>query len=308
MSYEPQTSGILNHIELKNIYNGLKGYGAISGMGLSVTGSSMVVTVASGVVFTASGRTEYAGGTVTLSAPHSTLPRMDAIIWDDSADAPAVLEGTATAESSTQPKPPAPDFADPNDLLLGVVYLPFNTSVIASANLFERQVNPTHVTTRSVWLPAGAFTSGMGSPDLAVRGSSASVWQKPPGWALDASSDEAVTLIAGMPTDYVAGDITLTAYLACPNGNAGVVRMFMNATYLEANSQIDQADDFVETDEVTVPGVAEQLFEYDETNLTFTATTQPVRFSVYRNASHGNDTYGSDVWFLGLKISYPSIR
>lgn len=138
-AYVSQTSGIVDHAFLKNIFNGIAGYGVESGMTLSVTGSSMVVTIADGVVRTASGRVVYTSSTVTPDVGDATNPRMDAIIWDDDAGAPAVLAGTPTAESATQTRPPLTDLADPNDILLGVIYIPPAATVILSANVFDRR-------------------------------------------------------------------------------------------------------------------------------------------------------------------------
>lgn len=140
MPWDDQTSGILDHAELKNVANGIAGYGVLSGFTLSVTGSSMVVTVAAGTIKTDSGTRVYAGGTETLSNGHATLPRTDLIIWDDSANDIAVLEGTATAESATQSKPPALDLSDDNDILLGKVYIAATVTVIASNALFQRRL------------------------------------------------------------------------------------------------------------------------------------------------------------------------
>ena len=140
MPYTSQVSGIWDHAEIKNLVNGIAGYGVISGMALSVTGSSMVVTVAPGVIKATSGTAVYAGGTTTLSSGHATLPRTDLIIWDDSANNIAVREGTPTAESATQSKPPALDLADDNDLVLGKVYIAATATTIPSANLFQRRL------------------------------------------------------------------------------------------------------------------------------------------------------------------------
>lgn len=140
MPWTPQTSGILDHAELKNVANGINGYGVLSGMALSVTGSSRVVTVASGTIKTATQTTAYAGGTVTLSTGDATNPRTDLVIWDDSANGIAVREGTPTAESSSQSKPPAPDLADDNDIVLGKVYMAAGATVIASNALFQRRL------------------------------------------------------------------------------------------------------------------------------------------------------------------------
>ena len=140
MAYTSQTSGIIDHAFLKNLYNGAQGYGIVAGMAPSVTGSSMVVSVASGSVKTASGPVAYAGGSVTLSDGHATLPRTDLVIWDDSADTIAKLEGTPTAESATQSRPPAADLADPNDLVICAVYVAATATTIPSGNVFDRRI------------------------------------------------------------------------------------------------------------------------------------------------------------------------
>ena len=140
MAYTSQTSGIIDHAFLKNLYNGAQGYGIVAGMAPSVTGSSMVVSVASGSVKTASGPVAYAGGSVTLSDGHATLPRTDLVIWDDSADTIAKLEGTPTAESATQSRPPAADLADPNDIVICAVYVAATATTIPSGNVFDRRI------------------------------------------------------------------------------------------------------------------------------------------------------------------------
>ena len=142
MGYVSQTSGIVDHAFLKNLYNGVAGYGVESGMALSVTGASMVVTIASGVVQTATARTVYAGGTLTPANGDATNPRIDLIIWDNSANAPAVLAGVATAESASQTRPPATDLADANDLVLGAIYILAGGTTILAANVFDRSLTP----------------------------------------------------------------------------------------------------------------------------------------------------------------------
>ena len=140
MPYTPQVSGIWDHAEIKNLYNGIGGYGVLSGMALSVTGSSMVVSIAAGTIKSASGTSTYSGGTKTLSNGDATNPRTDLIIWDDSAGDVAVREGTPTEEALTQTKAPALDLADDNDLVLGKVYIAAGVTVIASSALFQRRL------------------------------------------------------------------------------------------------------------------------------------------------------------------------
>jgi len=141
MSYESQTSGIIDHAFLENLYEGLNGNGITSGGVVTATGSDRVLTytavegIASGVRFQAN------SSTVTLDAGDASNPRMDMIVWDKTAGAVAVVKGTATAESSSQTRPPLGTLDD-NDLILAVAYVPTNASVILDANIFDRRVEP----------------------------------------------------------------------------------------------------------------------------------------------------------------------
>jgi len=140
MAYDSQPSGIVDYALHKTIYNGMAGNGVVSGIEASVTGSSLVVTLTAGSVVSDGSTAVYAGGTETLSAGDATNPRMDSIIWDDSAGDVAVLQGVPTAESATQTRPPLRDLEDENDFLLWVQYVPAGATVLLSSNLFDRRV------------------------------------------------------------------------------------------------------------------------------------------------------------------------
>lgn len=149
--------------------------------------------------------------------------------------------------------------------------------------------------------PAARFSLANGTPDLAARGSS-SAWLRMAAWAFDAATDEAVTMTFLAPP--VATAWTLTVYLAPPNGNAGNVVINFDLATVAIGDQIDQADDVSGSVTVAAPGVTDQLFAVSFTGSVLDLSGQLVRLAVSRFASSGSDTYGSDIWFVGARITY----
>ncbi|MBI3447226.1 MAG: hypothetical protein HY055_18120 [Magnetospirillum sp.] len=71
----------------------------------TVTNTDMVVHIAAGVVPTASGVTAVAAQTVTLSAAHATLPRIDRVVLDRVTGAASAVAGTASASPAAPAVP-----------------------------------------------------------------------------------------------------------------------------------------------------------------------------------------------------------
>lgn len=141
--------------------------------GCTVTGgASMTPSVAKGAVLTNGVLKPVTAGTVTISAAHATLPRLDLIVVDSSG-AKQVRAGTAAAA----PKPPA---RTANDVVLACVYVPAAAATIPTVNIidwaFRRLQGPivvaksttpaaqntlaTIFTLATVTIPNGLFLSG----------------------------------------------------------------------------------------------------------------------------------------------------
>lgn len=157
--YWDQLSGdMLHKVDLDAIMAGARGNGVISGGVCSADGATLNIAVTALVLRAGGVRQTHAGGNVALSGGDATRPRVDLIIFDDSANALAAVEGTPTTEATVPgtPRPPAPDLPDPNDILLAKVYVPAQATAILAANVFNRRVflqratqtyTPTNVTT-----------------------------------------------------------------------------------------------------------------------------------------------------------------
>ncbi len=102
-------------------------------VGCAVTGAaSMTPSVAKGAVLSNGTLFPVTAGTVTISAAHGSLPRLDLIVVDSSGSK-QVRTGTAAAS----PKPPA---RTANDVVLAVAYVPAADTTIASSQITDMRV------------------------------------------------------------------------------------------------------------------------------------------------------------------------
>ena len=98
--------------------------------GCAITGgATMTPSVAKGAVLTNGVLKPVTAGTVTISAAHATLPRLDLIVVD-STGTKQVRTGTAAAA----PKPPA---RTANDVVLACVYVPALDTAIATTQIID---------------------------------------------------------------------------------------------------------------------------------------------------------------------------
>ncbi|MCR4341806.1 MAG: hypothetical protein NUW01_18175 [Gemmatimonadaceae bacterium] len=171
-AYEAQGSGVIDHALLQNLYemgpnhgfiriNGAAAGGVVSSAGTDLetdyTGFEAMVN-GTHVVVTA--------GSVTHSAGHATLPRMDMVIVNSSGTV-AIVEGTPTAEAATQTKPPAGTLTA-NNLMHSLVYVPALASVILDANIFDRRIEiaETRAEGPAVLLPVSGTTGAASTQQL----------------------------------------------------------------------------------------------------------------------------------------------
>lgn len=110
---------------LEALVEGVNGQNCVLS-GLAVTGGgTMNPSVAKGAVLSNGTMYAVAAGTVTISAAHGSLPRIDLIVIDSSG-AKQVRTGTAAAA----PKPPA---RTANDVVIASVYVPAGDTAIATS-------------------------------------------------------------------------------------------------------------------------------------------------------------------------------
>lgn len=145
VGYEVQASGVVDHAFLQNAYQGINSNGFISANGagnaggvLTSAGSDLDTDYTAFTAIVNGTRVSVSASSVTHSAGDATNPRMD-IVKVNSSGTVAIVEGTPTAESASQPRPPLGTLTA-GDLMLAVVYVPALASVIQDSNIFDRRV------------------------------------------------------------------------------------------------------------------------------------------------------------------------
>lgn len=138
MGYESQTSGIVDHAFLANLYEGMSGNGVISGGVLTGTGTDRVVSYTAFTAIIDGSFVSVGASSVTHSAGDATNPRMDLTECNASGTV-AIVAGTPTAESASQTRPPLPA-KTAGSIALGATYVPAAATVILDANVFDRRV------------------------------------------------------------------------------------------------------------------------------------------------------------------------
>jgi hypothetical protein len=154
--------------------------------------------------------------------------------------------------------------------------------------------------TRLLWLPAGVFTAGAGSPALAAQGANT----RYRAWALDAATLESVITELVMPSDYVAGAITAKVHWTNLGAGSGNVYWVVAAKNQAAASNLDSTTYTSGNDIVAAP--AQDVLKTTTSALAFTpsAADALVVVRVTRLASDGNDTLANDAGFLGISLEY----
>ena len=130
-----------DRVDFQILEMGANGQGVISGCAVSAQGSpDMTVAVAIGLirVGTLTPLTQYVpSGNVTITAAHSTLPRIDLIVVDNVGNKSAVA-GTAAAEPAC-PNIPA------NSIVLAMVYVPAADTTIAANQITDKRILVPHL-------------------------------------------------------------------------------------------------------------------------------------------------------------------
>lgn len=140
MGYESQTSGIIDHAFLQNVYEGLDGNGIASGGVCTGTGTDRVVSYTAFTGTIDGVAVSVAGSSVTHDVGDATNPRSDMIVCNSSGTV-SIVKGTATAESASQTRPPLGTLPA-GSVILATVYVPAGATVILDANVFDRRITP----------------------------------------------------------------------------------------------------------------------------------------------------------------------
>ena len=161
---------------------------------------------------------------------------------------------------------------------------------------------------RTFYLNASAFAAIAGTPDLAGRGDDSAFFDFP-GWALDATTAEFVGTSFFMPADWDGGTVSIKQYLSVPDSNAGNIQMFMILRGIAEGDSIDTSQS-TSGEVVAAPAATDRLFAYTESAVTIAGSPSgnPIRMVVYRDPADVDDTYASDVWFLGTLITYTATQ
>lgn len=136
---------VLTSTHILSISRANSGYYVLSGCDVNQAGTpGMSVVVDSGYVQLGWGtaRKSVAGNTVTITAAHATLPRLD-VIYIDSSGIARVYDGTATAISPTgktdfkQMATPAPGSSIPTGVVIALVYIDAAETTILNADISD---------------------------------------------------------------------------------------------------------------------------------------------------------------------------
>lgn len=138
MSYTPQTSGITDHAFLQNLYEHGRGNGFLNGGVLSSAGTDLDTDYTAFQAVVDGTWVSVAAGSVTHDAADATNPRMDMVAVNSSGTV-SIVKGTATAESTSQTRPPLGTLTS-GSLIIGVVYILAGTTAINNNNVFDRRV------------------------------------------------------------------------------------------------------------------------------------------------------------------------
>lgn len=140
------------------------------------------------------------------------------------------------------------------------------------------------------------FVANIGSPTLSSNGGSSN--EAMAVWALDASSVEVIVtnFVSDLPS------FTVTFFLVFNNTGTGDVSISYTMSTYKEGASVTSANGPSEAKVVSAPGVANLLTVVRFTPKNFPLKESFIRFGVQRNATNGNDTYASDVLFLGALI------
>ena len=149
MAMEYSYNQILEHVELNNMILGAKGWGVISGLGVTqrAAGANMSVDVAAGTCYVNSVLyTESSVVNVVIAAADATNPRKDLIVYDTSAGNPAAVTGTPAAI-------PIPPDIPSGDILLALVDVAANDTTIDTADITDKII----IVERHGWMVDGTL-------------------------------------------------------------------------------------------------------------------------------------------------------
>lgn len=165
----------------------------------------------------------------------------------------------------------------------------------------EGHDNTSHANrTRQLVIAPGVFTSRLGAPDLAVRGTNL----RYEAWAFDATSAESIIATTTMPSDYVSGAITLKFWWTNLGAGSG------NVVWITGMGSVASADNMNNeaptTATQTIAAPAQDVLTISTSTLSFTPTAGEVLMvRIQRSATDGADTLNAnDAGVLGMAIEY----
>ena len=150
--------------------------------------------------------------------------------------------------------------------------------------------------TRTLWLPADAWTIITGTPAITIYSA------RYRAWAFDSASDEEITTDFRLPDDWASGALVFKQYWTNAGAGAGDVVWRLDVAATAAAESLTAA--WVTTrDTITAPAVSVLTVS------TLTATVTPsasdlIQLLVGRDGDNAADTLGNDAGFLGLLIEY----
>ena len=157
MSYEAQTSGIVDHAFLQNLFEHGRRNGFLTGGVVTSDGTDLDSDFTAFEAVIDGTYVSVAASKVTHDAGDGSNPRMDAVVCNSSGTV-SIVKGTATAETSSQTRPPLGTLPS-GSLIMSTQYVPTSASVLLDANQFDRRVM-IDVTTEGPLVPPSVDSVG----------------------------------------------------------------------------------------------------------------------------------------------------
>ena len=156
---------------------------------------------------------------------------------------------------------------------------------------------------RHIWLPAQMWTAADGAPALAARGA----FLNYAAWALDAATTESVVTLLMLPAEFSDSSLSsVTASYAASTAAAG--NILFRLGYLDMPYVYSGEPDLVpSTFDVTVGAVGANMVNggtFASPSLINNGPLAGVVLKISRIGGDAADTYGADVNFLGLRLTY----
>ena len=278
---------------------------SVVGNGGSTTANSAAITGTAGQVLRVdAGGTALAFGALSLSTAASITGTLG-IANGGTGQTTAVAAFDAIAPTTTKGDLILHDGADNVRLAVGGTNGHVLTVDSSTATGVKWAALPSGGST-NVWIPAAQWiprtTTGCGIDSRELSTNKINTDEL----LFDPATAEYAQVAIVMPSNWNAGTVTAKFHWTASTGSGAVVWGLSGRAYAD-NNALDQATGTAQTVTDTLLTVDYEHISSATSAITLAgspATGQLVIFQLYRDATNGSDTLGSDARFLGLEISY----